>query len=100
MVWMAELSGRECFEFDVEFGIRCGDKHPLRARLFKQDPLKCAKPCHVKVFDNLNYGRKVKPLQSAIAIHEGTVDQFNAVSKGRRKLLKAQSVSGSFERAE
>ena len=49
-----------------------------------------------KVFDNLNDSRKVKSLQSAIAIHEGTVDQLNAVSKSRCKLLKAQSVSRSF----
>src|ERR1700722_9711927 len=100
MVRMPELSGRECLEFDVEFGIRCGDKHPLRACLLKQNPLKCAQPCHVKVFDNLNDSRNVKSLQSAIAIHEGTVDQFNAVSKSRCKLLKAQSVAGSFERAK
>src|SRR6266404_2275301 len=94
MVRMPELSGRESLEFDVEFGIRRGDEHRLRVCLLKQDPLKCAQPCHVKVFDNLNYSRKVEPLQSAITIHEGTVDQFNAVSKGRRKLLKTQSVPG------
>src|ERR1700733_14122717 len=100
MVRMPKLSARQCLELNVEFGIRCSDERRLRVCLLKKDPLKCTQSCHVKMFDNLNYRRKVKPLQSAIAIHEGTVDQFNAVSKGRCKLLKAQSVSGPFERAE
>ena len=73
MIFVAQLAGRERFEFDVVLDVRCAQNDGLWTRELEQAPLESVESCWIKMLDNFQHCRCLESGQASVAIGKRTV---------------------------
>jgi hypothetical protein len=92
VVRMPEPVGAQVFEEDVVLAVGRGDDDRARPRMCEQRRLEGGQTVRVHVLDNLDHGCCVEPSETVIAVHQGALQQLNALPLKVRYVLQPQAV--------